>query len=66
MRANKEILHYPQTLPYDQPSPPRSRTALSAWLASDVGGVFNHAHAHVYQDMTRPLKDYFINSSHNT
>ena len=35
-------------------------------LLSDENSAFDPAHQHVHQDMTRPLSDYLIFSSHNT
>ena len=32
----------------------------------DRNNLFNPAHQHVYQDMNRPIGDYFLYSSHNT
>ncbi|XP_062396521.1 1-phosphatidylinositol 4,5-bisphosphate phosphodiesterase eta-2a isoform X2 [Sardina pilchardus] len=36
------------------------------YMRSPAGDVFNPAHYEVLQDMSRPLCDYFIASSHNT
>ena len=36
------------------------------YLNSPLNGIFNPYMSNVYQDMTRPLTDYFIYSSHNT
>ncbi|XP_053113495.1 1-phosphatidylinositol 4,5-bisphosphate phosphodiesterase zeta-1-like isoform X1 [Hemicordylus capensis] len=36
------------------------------FMSSDDCGIFKMEHRCVYQDMTRPLCDYFISSSHNT
>lgn len=36
------------------------------YLLSDYGNIFDVAHKKVYQDMTKPLSQYFISSSHNT
>ncbi|KAJ3114614.1 1-phosphatidylinositol 4,5-bisphosphate phosphodiesterase delta-4 [Phlyctochytrium bullatum] len=39
---------------------------FSAFLISATNAIFRKTHTDVYQDMTRPLNEYFINSSHNT
>ncbi|KAJ3184613.1 1-phosphatidylinositol 4,5-bisphosphate phosphodiesterase delta-4 [Geranomyces variabilis] len=39
---------------------------FSAFLLSANNTIFKKAHTLVFQDMTRPLTDYFINTSHNT
>ncbi|CAF0746800.1 unnamed protein product [Didymodactylos carnosus] len=40
---------------------------LREMLLSDVNELMNPVHKHtVYQDMTRPLTEYWINASHNT
>lgn len=36
------------------------------FITSNNFNIFNSEMANVYQDMTRPLSDYFIHSSHNT
>ncbi|KAM4692617.1 1-phosphatidylinositol 4,5-bisphosphate phosphodiesterase delta-3 [Rhinophrynus dorsalis] len=36
------------------------------YLLSEEGDIFNQKHRKVYQDMTHPLCNYFISSSHNT
>ncbi|XP_035286372.1 1-phosphatidylinositol 4,5-bisphosphate phosphodiesterase delta-1-like isoform X1 [Anguilla anguilla] len=36
------------------------------YLHSQEGLIFNPAHKGLYQDMTQPLNQYFISSSHNT
>lgn len=36
------------------------------FLLSEQQDIFNHEHRSVYQDMTRPLCDYYVASSHNT
>ena len=39
---------------------------FSKFLSSDYGNVFNPYMKEIYQNMDRPLTDYFIYSSHNT
>ncbi|XP_018494709.1 1-phosphatidylinositol 4,5-bisphosphate phosphodiesterase delta-4 [Galendromus occidentalis] len=39
---------------------------FEAFLLSDRQDIFDHRHHSVCQDMTRPLNEYFIASSHNT
>ncbi|XP_036386605.1 1-phosphatidylinositol 4,5-bisphosphate phosphodiesterase eta-2-like [Megalops cyprinoides] len=36
------------------------------YMRSPAGDIFNPEHYEVHQDMTQPLCNYFINSSHNT
>ncbi|XP_072108185.1 1-phosphatidylinositol 4,5-bisphosphate phosphodiesterase delta-1a isoform X1 [Mobula birostris] len=36
------------------------------FLMSPAGDIFNQEHNKVYQDMTKPLNQYYISSSHNT
>ncbi|KAM6301652.1 1-phosphatidylinositol 4,5-bisphosphate phosphodiesterase zeta-1 [Podargus strigoides] len=36
------------------------------YMSSDDCSIFNNNHKTIYQDMKRPLCDYFISSSHNT
>lgn len=37
-----------------------------SFLVSQQQHLFNKRHRRVYQDMTQPITNYFINSSHNT
>ncbi|XP_056627861.1 1-phosphatidylinositol 4,5-bisphosphate phosphodiesterase delta-3-A [Triplophysa dalaica] len=39
---------------------------FTMYMLSKENDVFNPEHSRVYQDMSRPLSDYFISSSHNT
>jgi len=39
---------------------------LTRYLMSDDNFIINHDRLSLYQDMSRPLSHYFINSSHNT
>eukprot|EP00474_Spongospora_subterranea_P002539 CRZ02997.1 hypothetical protein [Spongospora subterranea] len=39
---------------------------LISYLTGDQNTLFDPARMNLYQDMTRPLYDYYINSSHNT
>lgn len=43
-----------------------TQNGFTMYMLSQENDVFNPEHAHVYQDMTRPLAHYFISSSHNT
>ncbi len=40
--------------------------AFSGFLASTKNSVLALQHSKIHQDMTRPLPEYFISSSHNT
>lgn len=42
------------------------RTGFTNYMRSPAGDVFNPEHYEVNQDMTQPLNNYFIASSHNT
>uniref|UniRef100_A0A674PA74 Phosphoinositide phospholipase C n=1 Tax=Takifugu rubripes TaxID=31033 RepID=A0A674PA74_TAKRU len=39
---------------------------FTMYMLSKENCIFNAEHARVYQDMTHPLADYFVSSSHNT
>ncbi|XP_055032457.1 1-phosphatidylinositol 4,5-bisphosphate phosphodiesterase delta-3-A isoform X2 [Misgurnus anguillicaudatus] len=39
---------------------------FTMYMLSKENDVFNPEHSRVYQDMSRPLTDYYISSSHNT
>ncbi|XP_071494075.1 uncharacterized protein [Diadema antillarum] len=39
---------------------------LMRYVLSEEGDLFEHGHREVNQDMTRPLSEYYIASSHNT
>lgn len=43
-----------------------SLIGFRSFLRSQPQHLFNRAHRRVYQDMTQPMTNYFINSSHNT
>ncbi|KAL1770871.1 1-phosphatidylinositol 4,5-bisphosphate phosphodiesterase delta-4 isoform X1 [Sigmodon hispidus] len=43
-----------------------SKDGFLSYLCSKDGNIFNPDCLRVYQDMTRPLNHYYINSSHNT
>src|SRR5258706_3436792 len=46
--------------------PPLSLAAFTAFLTSSHNSVFSDHHKDVSQDMTLPISNYFISSSHNT
>lgn len=39
---------------------------FEAFLLSDLQDIFDYEHLSICQDMSRPLNEYFIASSHNT
>lgn len=43
-----------------------SLIGFRSFLCSQPQHLFNRAHRRVYQDMTQPMTNYFISSSHNT
>uniref|UniRef100_A0A671NZU0 Phosphoinositide phospholipase C n=1 Tax=Sinocyclocheilus anshuiensis TaxID=1608454 RepID=A0A671NZU0_9TELE len=43
-----------------------TQNGFTMHMLSKENDVFNPDHAHVYQDMSRPLAHYYISSSHNT
>ncbi|XP_058625130.1 1-phosphatidylinositol 4,5-bisphosphate phosphodiesterase delta-3-A isoform X2 [Onychostoma macrolepis] len=43
-----------------------TQNGFTMYMLSNENDVFNPDHAHVYQDMRRPLAHYYISSSHNT
>ncbi|XP_052232765.1 1-phosphatidylinositol 4,5-bisphosphate phosphodiesterase delta-1-like isoform X2 [Dreissena polymorpha] len=43
-----------------------SLIGFRSFLVSQQQHLFNRLHRRVYQDMTQPMTNYFINSSHNT
>ncbi|XP_067871822.1 1-phosphatidylinositol 4,5-bisphosphate phosphodiesterase delta-1a isoform X2 [Heterodontus francisci] len=43
-----------------------TKDGFMCYLMSSAGDVFNQEHNKVYQDMTKPLNQYYISSSHNT
>ncbi|XP_051569905.1 1-phosphatidylinositol 4,5-bisphosphate phosphodiesterase delta-3-A isoform X2 [Myxocyprinus asiaticus] len=43
-----------------------SQNGFTMYMLSKENDIFNPDHAHVYQDMSRPLAHYYISSSHNT
>jgi phosphatidylinositol phospholipase C delta len=51
--------------PESTEAPDMSVDAFTSFLLSPDNGVFSDQHAKVH-DMTRPLSEYFISSSHNT
>ncbi|KAH0589685.1 hypothetical protein H2248_005408 [Termitomyces sp. 'cryptogamus'] len=43
-----------------------SKDAFTSFLMSTDNAAFTDQHGRVYHDMTRPLSDYYVSSSHNT
>ncbi len=41
-------------------------SASSRFMEGPVNRILKHEHQQVFMDMTRPLNEYYINSSHNT
>jgi phosphatidylinositol phospholipase C delta len=55
----------PETLPNDQDAT-ISPARFSSFLLSPENAVFSDYGKSVWQDMTQPISDYYISSSHNT
>ncbi|XP_078392571.1 1-phosphatidylinositol 4,5-bisphosphate phosphodiesterase delta-1a isoform X1 [Cetorhinus maximus] len=43
-----------------------TKDGFMSYLMSPAGDIFNQDHNKIYQDMTKPLNQYYISSSHNT
>ncbi|XP_072364165.1 1-phosphatidylinositol 4,5-bisphosphate phosphodiesterase delta-1a isoform X1 [Scyliorhinus torazame] len=43
-----------------------TKDGFMCYLLSPAGDIFNQEHSKVHQDMTKPLNQYYISSSHNT
>ncbi len=43
-----------------------SLPAFTSFLLSTENGPFSELHDPVWQDMTRPMSEYYVSSSHNT
>ena len=43
-----------------------SKSGFTAFLLSADNSAFADQHGRIYHDMSRPLPDYYISSSHNT
>ncbi|KAJ2917966.1 hypothetical protein MD484_g2466, partial [Candolleomyces efflorescens] len=62
-----KTLYNKYTKPKDSmEAPDMSVDAFTSFLLSPDNAVFSDQHAKVSHDMTRPLSEYFISSSHNT
>ena len=62
-------LNVPRPTSSDTPTtqlPPLSLTGFTAFLTSSSNSIFSDHHKDVCQDMTLPISNYFISSSHNT
>jgi phosphatidylinositol phospholipase C delta len=56
----------PATQAASSPSKVLTVTGFTSFLLSQDNSAFSDIDANVYQDMTRPLSEYYISSSHNT
>ncbi|KAI5119985.1 hypothetical protein M0805_004430 [Coniferiporia weirii] len=68
--ANPPILNLPELNvegeQCDVPELTMSLDAFTSFLLSTDNSVFSDQHGKIWQDMRRPLSEYFISSSHNT
>ncbi|KAL1020791.1 hypothetical protein UPYG_G00004710, partial [Umbra pygmaea] len=61
-----EIVNKFEPCPENQKQGVLGIDGFTNYMRSPAGDIFNPEHYEVMQDMTRPLCDYFIASSHNT
>ncbi|KAL4224544.1 phosphatidylinositol phospholipase C [Mactra antiquata] len=66
MERCKEIIVVYEPQPEMKRGEKMSLIGFRSFLVSQQQHLFNRSHRRVYQDMTQPMTNYFINSSHNT
>ncbi|XP_053383997.1 1-phosphatidylinositol 4,5-bisphosphate phosphodiesterase eta-2-like isoform X2 [Mercenaria mercenaria] len=62
----KEIIVVYEPQPEMKKGEKMSLIGFRCFLVSQQQHLFNRSHRRVYQDMTQPMTNYFVNSSHNT
>ncbi|XP_039543345.1 1-phosphatidylinositol 4,5-bisphosphate phosphodiesterase delta-3-A [Pimephales promelas] len=62
----KSLIHTYELNNWAQKNLFMTQNGFTMYMLSKENDVFNPDHAHVYQDMSRPLAHYYISSSHNT
>ncbi|KAK7174556.1 hypothetical protein R3I93_001691 [Phoxinus phoxinus] len=62
----KSLIHTYELNNWAQKNLFMTQNGFTMYMLSNENDVFNPDHAHVYQDMSRPLAHYYISSSHNT
>ncbi|XP_060600026.1 1-phosphatidylinositol 4,5-bisphosphate phosphodiesterase eta-2-like isoform X4 [Ruditapes philippinarum] len=62
----KEIIVVYEPQPEMKKAEKMSLIGFRCFLVSQQQHLFNRSHRRVYQDMTQPMTNYFMNSSHNT
>lgn len=62
----KSLIHTFELNDWAQKNLFMTQNGFTMYMLSKENDVFNPDHAHVYQDMSRPLAHYYISSSHNT
>lgn len=62
----KSLIHTYELNSWAQKNLFMTQNGFTMYMLSNENDVFNPDHAHVYQDMSRPLAHYYISSSHNT